>query len=208
MPRLMDPDLLRLSQLLSRMGDQATQSIELAVSSFLSGENTKTRVKELSDSITVLYDQVGDLTFRTLLKYQPVASDFRFMRSSIEISHSFYRFGRYAYDISLVRDKFGDISGCRTEWLSGVAFEILQMIRNAVDSFVVLDAEKAALVQRNEDYVDKLYGERISMLIGHSDTKCALAEALLLLYLERIGDHAVFMTRAVNYIVTGKHHVR
>ena len=42
-------------------------------------------------------------------------------------------------------------------------------------------------------------------LIESKDTRCALAEALLLRYLERIGDHAVFMSDAINYIVTGKH---
>ncbi len=202
--RLMDPSLAKMSELLAAMGDSATQSVQLAVSSFLDGGNTSGRVKKLSDDITSMYNKVGDLTFETLFKYQPVASDFRLIRSSIEISQAYYRFGRYAYDISLVRDKFGDISNCRTEWLCGVASEILQMIRNAVDSFAVLDVKKAALVQKNEDYVDKLYRERINMLIRHPDTKCALAEALLLRYLERIGDHAVFMSRAVNYIVTGQ----
>lgn len=204
MTRLMDPSLEKLSELLAAMGNLATQSVQLAVSSFLDGENTRDRVKKLSDDITATYNQVGDLTFETLFKYQPVASDFRLIRSSIEISQAYYRFGRYAYDISLVRDKFGDISNCRTEWLCGVAAEILQMIRNAVDSFAVLDTKKAELVQKNEDYVDKLYRERINMLIRHPDTKCALVEALLLRYLERIGDHAVFMSRAVNYIVTGQ----
>ena len=33
----------------------------------------------------------------------------------------------------------------------------------------------------------------------------ALAEALVLRYLERIADHALFMSDAINYIVTGKH---
>lgn len=207
MPRLMDPDLAKLSSLLSEMGDLAIQSVQLAVSSFLDGENTVLKVKDLSDAITERYNQVGELTFHTLFKYQPVASDFRFIRSSIEISQAFYRFGRYAYDISLVRDKFGDISHCRTEWLSGVTAEILQMIKNAVESFAILDTKKAGLIQANEDYVDKLYRERIPMLIGHEDTKCALAEALLIRYLERIGDHAVFMSMAVHYIVTGRRRV-
>ena len=43
------------------------------------------------------------------------------------------------------------------------------------------------------------------MLINSKNTKCALAEALVLRYLERIADHAMFMSDAINYIVTGKH---
>ena len=202
---MIDPDLKQLSAYLSEMGDLAIQCIQMAISSYLEGKDTSRDVKALSDAIIERYDRVGDLTFHTLLKYQPVASDFRFIRSAIEISQAFYRFGRYAYDISLVRNKFGDISHCRTEWLSGVSAEILQMTKNAVESFAVLDASRAHILQTNEDYVDKLCRERIPMLIKHTDIRCALSEALLLLYLERIGDHAVFMGRSVNYIVTGRH---
>lgn len=207
MTRLMDPDLEKLSALMSEMGDLAIQSVQLAMSSFLDGKSTADEVRQLSDTVTERYNEVGDLMFNIIMKYQPVASDFRLIRSSIEISHAFHRFGRYAYDIALVREKFGDVSECKTEWLYGVSSEILQMIKDAVESFAILDAGKAKLIETNEDYVDKLYRERIPMLIDHSDTKCAIAEAMLLLYLERIGDHAVFMSRAVNYIITGKYDI-
>ena len=203
----MDPNMDKLSAFMSEMGDLAIQSVRLAVSSFLDGRNTVDEVRSLSETITERYNEVGNLTFNTLLKYQPVASDFRFIRSSIEISHAFHRFGRYAYDITLVSTKFGNITFCKTEWLCGVSNEILEMIQDAVESFAILDARKARLIEANEEYVDKLYRERIPMLVNHDNTKCALAEALLLLYLERIGDHAVFMSRAVNYIVTGQYEI-
>ena len=199
----MDPNLEKLSSSMSEMGDLAVQSIELAISSYLKGTNTVVEVQQLSERITDGYHEVGDLIFNTLLKFQPVASDFRFIRSAIEISYAFHRFGRYAYDITLVRDKFGDISDCKTEWLYQVSNETLQMTKDALQSFALLDTGKANLIQVNEEYVDKLYKERIPMLIDSADTKCALAEALLLEYLERIADHAMFMSRAVNYIVTG-----
>ena len=63
----------------------------------------------------------------------------------------------------------------------------------------------AVKIQEDEEFIDKIYKERLPQLIKSNNTKCALAEALLLRYLERIGDHAVFMSDAINYIVTGKH---
>lgn len=201
----MDPNLEQLSSAMSEMGDLSLQSVELAINSFLKGSNPVLEVKELSERITDRYHEVGDLIFNTIMKFQPVASDFRFIRSAIEISYAFHRFGRYAYDITLVRDKFGDITDCKTEWLYQVSNETLQMTKDALHSFALLDTGKANLIKINEEYVDKLYKERIPMLIDSDDTKCALAEALLLEYLERIADHAMFMSRAVNYIVTGEY---
>ena len=207
MARLMDPNLQQLSASMSEMGDLAIQSLEAAINSYLRGANPIEEVRDLSARITARYHEVGDLIFTTMLKFQPMASDFRFIRSSIEISYAFHRFGRYAYDITLVRDKFGDISSCNNEWLYQVSNETLQMAKDALHSFALLDTSKASMIQINEEYVDKLYKERLPMLVSSgADTKCALAEALLLGYLERVADHAVYMERAVNYIVSGKHH--
>lgn len=205
MTRLIDPSLRQLSGLLSEMGDLSIQSVMLAIDSYLYGKNTAQQVHDISDEITRRYFQVADLTFEMLLKYQPVADDFRLIRSSIEISYGFSRFGRYAYDITLVRDIFGDISACDKSWLIEVSEKVKTMIKDAVMYFADLDIRKALVMEQNEDFVDRLYKERLPMLINSKDTKCALAEALVLRYLERIADHAMFMSDAINYIVTGKH---
>jgi phosphate transport system protein len=190
---------------MSEMGDLAIQSVMLAIDSYIHGRNTATQVHDISNEITKKYFQAADLTFDIFLKYQPVADDFRLIRSSIEISYGFTRFGRYAYDIIQVRDIFGDITECDKSWLIEVADKVKTMIQDAVMYFAELDIRKAQAMQQNEDFVDKLYRERLPMLVNSNNTKCALAEALVLRYLERIADHAMFMSDAINYIVTGKH---
>jgi phosphate transport system protein len=171
----------------------------------LTGTNTKDKVLKLSDAIRAKYFEVEDLTFDMLLKYQPVADDFRLIRSSTEISYAFSRFGRYAYDIALVRDLFGDVSECTNASLVESTKKVKHMIKAAVLSFAELDVRKAVEIREDEKFIDKIYRERLPKLIESTNTRCALAEALLLRYLERIGDHAVFMSDAINYIVTGKH---
>jgi len=205
MTRLIDPSLKKLTQIMAEMGEMVTECISLAIDSFLSGSDTADKVYELSDKIRTKYFEVEDLTFDMLLKYQPVADDFRLIRSSTEISYAFSRFGRYAYDITQVRDLFGDISECKNDSLSEISKKVKNMIHDAVQSFAELDIRKAAKIHEDEKFIDKIYRERLPQLIELKNTKCALAEALLLRYLERIGDHAVFMSDAINYIVTGKH---
>ena len=205
MTRLIDPPLKELSALMAEMGDLSIQSVMLAIDSYLYGRNTLNQVHDISNELTKRYFQVADLTFDIFLRYQPVADDFRLIRSSIEISYGFTRFGRYAYDITQVRDIFGDISECDNSWLVEVSNKVKTMIKDAVMYFAELDIRKAIVMQQNEDFVDRLYKERLPMLVNSKNTKCALAEALVLRYLERIADHAMFMSDAINYIVTGKH---
>ncbi|ABK77990.1 phosphate uptake regulator [Cenarchaeum symbiosum A] len=205
MGRLIDPSLKELSSTLSEMGDMAVQCVTLAIESYLRGVNTSPEVHSLSDGIRRRYYDVADLTFDMLLKYQPVADDFRLVRSSIEISYAYSRFGRYAYDIAQVRDEFGDISACKTDALYDISNKVKGMIKDAILSFAQLDVSKAVSIQEDEAFIDRVYRERLPAIINSQDTKCALAEALLLRYLERIADHALFMSDAVSYIVTGKH---
>ena len=205
MARLIDPSLQKLSFIMAEMGDMVTESISLAIDSYLDGTNTKTKVLTLSDAIRSKYFEVEDLTFDMLLKYQPVADDFRLIRSSTEISYAFSRFGRYAYDITLVRDLFGDVSECTNASLIESTKKVKHMIKEAVLSFAELDIRKATKIREDEKVIDQIYKDRLPQLIESDNTRCALAEALLLRYLERIGDHAVFMSDAINYIVTGKH---
>ena len=205
MTRLIDASLQKLSFIMAEMGDMVIESVSLAIDSYLDGTNTKAKVLNLSDSIRLKYFEVEDLTFDMLLKYQPVADDFRLIRSSTEISYAFSRFGRYAYDIALVRDLFGDVSECTNASLIESSKKVKHMIKEAVFSFAELDVRKAIKIRDDEKVIDKIYKERLPKLIESDNTRCALAEALLLRYLERIGDHAVFMSDAINYIVTGKH---
>ena len=205
MTRLIDPSLEKLSSMMMEMGNTAIECISLAIDSYLEGKNTINEVHDLSDSIRIKYFEVEDLIFDMLLKYQPLADDFRLIRSSTEISYAFSRFGRYAYDITQVRDLFGDISECINEPLIEITKKVKHMIKDAVQSYAELDIRKATNIQDDEAFIDKIYKERLPQLIESNNTKCALAEALLLRYLERIGDHAVYMSDAINYIVTGKH---
>lgn len=208
MARLIDPSLKELSSIMSEMGELSLQSFALAIESYIYGKNTVDQVRDISHEISKKYFQVADLTFEILLKYQPVADDFRLIRSSIEISYGFSRFGRYTYDITQVRDMFGDITECDKKWLIEVSNKVKAMINDSILYFAGLDIRKALIIQQNEEFVDRLYKERLPMLINSNNTKCALAEALVLRYLERIADHAIFMSDAINYIVTGKHKLK
>ena len=203
MTRLIDPHLANLSEMMKQMCDLSISCTNLAIDAYLGGQNARKEVHDLSSRMMDLYDKVGELTFDMILRYQPVASDFRLIRSSLEISYGFTRLGRYAYDITLVRDTFGDLSDCKNEVVYTLSGEIKQMVKLAVECFATLDLEKAKELRTDEDLVDKYYNKHLPMLITQSNVKCALADALVLRYMERMADHAAVVGDSVSYIVTG-----
>ncbi len=203
MTRLIDPHLTHLSELMKQMCELSLKSTNLAIDSYVGGQNARKEVLQLSNEMMDLYDKVGELTFDMILRYQPMASDFRLIRSSLEISYGFTRLGRYAYDIASVRDTFGDLSECKNEVVYTLSGEIKHMVQLAVECFATLDLQKAQELRTDEDLVDKYYNKHLPMLITLNNVKCALADALVLRYMERMADHAAFIGDSVNYIVTG-----
>ncbi len=203
MTRLIDPHLANLSEMMKQMCDLSIKCTNLAIDSYLGGQDARKEVHDLSGNMMDLYDKVGELTFDMILRYQPVASDFKLIRYSIEISYGFTRLGRYAYDITMVRETFGDLSDCKNEVVYTLSGEIKQMVRLAVECFATLDLTKAKELRTDEDLVDKYYNKHLPMLITLGSVKCALADALVLRYMERMADHAAFVGDSVNYIVTG-----
>jgi len=202
MTRLIDPHLANLSEMMKQMCDLSIKCTNLAIDSYLGGQNARKEVHDLSGHMMDLYDKVGELTFDMILRYQPVASDFRLIRSSLEISYGFTRLGRYAYDITMVRETFGDLSDCKNEVVYTLSGEIKQMVQLAVECFATLDLTKAKELRTDEDLVDKYYNKHLPTLITLGNVKCALADALVLRYMERMADHAAFVGDSVNYIVT------
>src|SRR5215831_11836174 len=203
MPRLIDPHLSQLSEMMKQMCELSVKSTNLAIDSYLGGQNARKEVHQLSNEMVDLYDKVGELTFDMILRYQPVASDFRLIRSSLEISYGFTRLSRYAYDITMVRETFGDLSECKNETIYTLSGEIKHMIQLAVECFATLDLQKADELKTDEELVDKYYNKHLPMLITLNNVKCALSDALVLRYMERMADHAAFIGDSVNYIVTG-----
>lgn len=203
MTRLIDPHLANLSEMMKQMCDLSIKCTTLAIDSYLGGQNASKDVKQISNQMMDLYDKIGDLTFEMILRYQPVASDFRLIRSSLEISYGFTRLGRYSYDITQVRDTFGDLSECKNIVIYSLAGEIKHMVNMSVECFATLDLQKASQLQTDEELVDKYYNKHLPQLITLNSVKCALADALVLRYMERMADHAAFVGDSVNYIVNG-----
>lgn len=205
MERLMDLGLERLRSMTMDMAEMSQHSISKALDGYRTGEDVSGAVKEISDRIEILRDEVSELAVEVIARYQPVAKDLRFIRTCMEISYDFTRFGRYAYEISLINSMV-DVEQCGNETVNQVAEVIRQMIRDAIDSFSQEDQDKAESLHHLDERVDEEYLSRIREMIenGEHDIDCALAEALLLRHLERIGDHACYIASSVLYMVTGQ----
>ena len=77
---------------------------------------------------STVQEEVADLAVDLIARYQPVAGDLRFIRSCMEISYGFSRFGRYSYDIVDVLETMGYIFDCDKDAVLEMAKKVREMI--------------------------------------------------------------------------------
>jgi phosphate transport system protein len=159
----------------------------------------------------VLQDEVGDLAIELIARYQPVATDLRFIRSCMEIAYGFSRFGRYAYDIVDVLETMGSIANCDKSAVLEMSCTVREMIRISVQALQSKDKNAAEKLYQMDDTVDALYRKYLREAITpyekadkrSFDPRCYISALLILRYLERISDHACYIGDSVHYIITG-----
>jgi len=198
------------------MARLSEQSVFTSIDSYDKGTNVKKQIFEWSEKLRVLQDETADLAIELIARYQPVATDLRFIRSCMEIAYGFSRFGRYAYDIVEVLETIGDINECDKTAVMRMASTVREMILLSVQALQLRDKNASAKLYEMDDTVDALYRNYLREVITPQnnqdqkdlDPRCYISALLILRYLERISDHACYISDSVHYNMTGRSNPR
>jgi phosphate transport system protein len=211
--RLLDLGLNRISNIIMDMANLSVRSVDTAIDSYEKGTGSEKQIFEWSEQLRVLQDEVAELAIELIARYQPVATDLRFIRSCMEISYGFSRFGRYAYDIMDIIGTMGSISHCDKSSVLEMANTAREMIHMSIKALQTQDKNAAEKLYEMDDTVDALYRKYLREIITPTnkkemkemakDPRCYLSTLLILRYLERIADHACYIGDSVHYIATG-----
>ena len=209
MSRIIDIGLEDQITLLAKMGELTYETLSASINGYLKGKSVQTEVREMSDTLVSMNAKVEDKTFELIVRFQPVASDLRAIKSYMKIGNDFARYGRYALDISSLGDQFGGLTHCE-EWikqyLADMSGKVLSMVQTSVSSLCKHDVTLAKTITSTEREVDKMYIEFVNKLMSQksTDNKTVASSILVTRYLERIADHAVYVCESVIYIATGE----
>ncbi len=203
MARLMDMGLNQLNTMLLDMSSLSQAAVAASIDAYSHGGRGG-EVRKMAERLQSLHRQVSDLSMEVIARYQPVASDLRFIKACFEISYGFFRYGRYALDIVEVLEIFGDLGKCDRSAVVDTAKVTLEMIRMSADAFARRDVNLARKIPSMDDTVDESYRSNLrKVMTAKGNLKCSLSGTLILRYLERIADHATYIGESVAYIVTG-----
>jgi phosphate transport system protein len=191
------------------MGELAYQALSISIKSYIEGLTVQDQMQEMSERVMLMADKIEDRTFGLITRFQPVASDLRAIKSYMKISYDFTRYGRYALDISYVIDLIGGLNECDIEIRAAIekaCEKTMQMVKTSIDALRKYDVNLAKTITETEQEVDEIYQTHLKKLLEKKTTtsKSTISSLLMVRYLERIADHAVYVCESILYIVTGE----
>ena len=151
--------------------------------------------------------EIENKAFELIVKYQPVASDLRIINSYIKIAYDFERYGRYAWDILFAHKKLAQSNECinSTDLMQKLIEKVCQMVSISIEALKEHDGEKAKILAKIEEKVDKLYFSYLEKLAEMTErNRTIMCNLLVVRYLERIADHTTYVGEAIVYVSTGE----
>ncbi|HKI08802.1 MAG TPA: phosphate uptake regulator PhoU [Nitrososphaeraceae archaeon] len=220
MTRLLDLGIEHIQNIVMDMAKLSERSVFASIESYEKDTSLiKKQIFDWSENLRLMQDEVSDLSMELIARYQPVATDLRFIRSCMEIAYDFSRFGRYSYDIADVLETMGSISDCDKSYVLKMSNTVREMIHLSINALQSRDRNAAQKLYEMDDTVDALYRRYVNEIINPQENqnkkefldktlRCYISALLILRYLERISDHACYIGDSVYFIVTGNSNPR
>ncbi len=211
MKRYFHHELEELRKHLILMGERTIDSVRLAVQALVSEDvSTAGQVIALDDEIDRLEVLIDAECVRYITLRAPVAHDVRLVTVAMKASHELERSGDEATAIAKRVRKLAEAGKieefCHIPRMADLA---LDMLRDAMDSFITEDFDKASTVPRRDKEVDDLNRENYVQLTDRiSSQSGGTTSTIELIFisksLERIADHATNLAEEVIFMLKGE----
>jgi phosphate transport system protein len=206
-----EAELRNLKDRLLAMGGRCEQMISTAVRAFEDRDEALARevieADRRMDEDEVIVDE---LAVRMLALRQPVGRDLRFAVAAVKATTDLERIGDEAVNIAeraIEMEPVDRLSPPGSK-LPEMAQRAGAMLRDSLNALVEEDAEKARNVLEQDDAVDEIYGEVMTLCLDYMKDPSRIADGMRICncakYLERIADHSTNIAEVVIFTVEGR----
>jgi phosphate transport system protein len=204
-------NLQKLRERLLRMAGRVEEMIARSVESLVD-QNVELARQVIESDNRVNRDEIetDELCLIILAKWQPVATDLRFITLALKMVTDLERIGDLAVNICERTIVLGSDPPIKPYVDIPRMAEIVQaMIRDAVDAFVEGNAEKAWAVIERDDVVDDLYRKVFRDLLNlmrqdEANVERGIRVQSVAKVLERMADHTTNLAEHVIFLVKGE----
>jgi phosphate transport system protein len=206
-----DDDLRKLNEIITRMGGLAETQLASAIRVVQEHDSDLAlRVVEADAKVDDLEREADSFVVQLLALRQPMASDLRAIVAALKISSDLERIADYATNVAKRMVALAQSPQVRPAYgIPHMGRLALSMIKDVLDAYQALDAEKAVAVWESDEELDEAYNSLFRELLTYmmEDVRSISTCAHLLFMaknIERIGDHATNIAENVYFMVHGE----
>jgi len=211
MKRFFDAELETFRSNLVLMGEIAVRQVRQATDALVKSDiSLAEQVEAADDELDQLEVKIDEEAIRYMSLRSPVATELRLVIVGMKASHDLERVGDEATNIVRRVTKLSAQPQLKPYVdLPRMAAIAMEMLRDALDCFLQVDAEKALAVCQRDREVDQinrqLYRELTSYMIERPDTTSRALELMFISKsIERIADHASNIAEEMIYLAKGE----
>lgn len=206
-----DAELLELKKTILTMGGVVEAMISDSLAALTTRDSVLAEeVQQRDREVDHMEMEADDLAVRIIALRQPAAGDLRHIVAALKVTTDLERMGDLAVNIA---ERVVELNA-EPQLKPYVSIHIMvekvrRMIREALDSFVSGDPEKARRVLASDNEVDHLNMQMFRELLTYmlEDTR-TITRAMRLMfiskYLERLADHATNVAEEVIFAIEGR----
>src|SRR6266849_8510307 len=211
MARHFHEELDGLKQTLLAMGALVEDQIRQTMRALVERDDALAESVIERDREVTAYDvEVDEKCVELLARYQPAASDLRFLTTAMKIVTDLERIGDQAVNIAQRVLELNQEAQLKPYIdLPRMAEKAQAMVKGSLDAFVARDTALARRVRAEDGAVDDLnhqiFRELLTFMIADPGTiPRAIRLILIARFLERVADHATNIAEMVVYLVESK----
>jgi phosphate transport system protein len=204
-------ELDSVSRTLFELSEMVSDSMAKATRAILTKDlSLAEEVISFDEKIDTVQHELDARIIDIIARQQPVATDLRALVTALRMSADFERMGDLAHHVAKVVRLRHPATAVPEKLLGLIESMGVTAEKIAIKAGVVIstrDTELAVQVEKDDDEMDQLHRQLISVLIAPTwehGIETAIDLTLLGRYYERYADHAVSVARRVIFLVTGK----
>ena len=206
-----EAELAALREHLLMMGARVEEMMTLSLRAFAERNARLAQATIVTDrQVDAAEKQIDELCLKILALRQPVASDLRFITTTLKLVTDLERIADLCVNVCERVIEFDDESSFAVDATIGRVGALAQsMVHDALDAFVMSDSLKAEQVMVRDETVDALHAGVITELVElMTENPSSVPRSIRLVsigkYLERMADHATNIAEMVVFMVRGQ----
>lgn len=206
-----DIELEKLRKRIIDMGSLVEKQLSDSLDAMITGNvEVANQIIEADNQVDLIDVKIDKLCQRIFALAQPVASDLRFIMSSLRINTDIERVGDLAATIAKKVESISEDTDFIAEYkINELALKTKSIYIDSFNSFIFKDTAAAYKVIENAPEIteasNKITNDIINAMIQKSEVIVAASNLILILrHLKRLSDHATNIAESVIFMVEGK----